>query len=365
MPNDAKTTFGIRLRQARSMAGLSLRGLSGKINGAVSYNALNKYEKGEMMPSSDVLVAVAKATGQPTGFFFREPKPKLAEVKFRAVTSKFSKTSEGRVRESSQDFFERYTEIEAILGLDSTFKNPLGNIMIESLEDVDDAALLIRKAWNLGFDALPNIHETLENNNVKVYEANHEEGFDGLSAWFGDIPVIALSKQLDKQCLTRKRHTALHELGHLLFKGRIKGITTEKQEEPYVSRFSGAILLPRKNLESELGGYRTTLSIEELKEIKAKYGISMSAIIYRSEQLGLIPDTLKKAFYKLYNSKQHAKNLRQVDTEPGIYEGSESSNRFKTLVFRAVSNGDISVSKASELLKCSVEEFRNSYQAIG
>lgn len=347
------------------MAGLSLRGLSDKINGAVSYNALNKYEKGEMMPSSDVLLAIAKATGQPAGFFFREPKPKLAEVKFRAVTSKFSKTSEERVRESSQDFFERYTEIEAILGLDSTFKNPLGNMVIETLEDVDKAALKVRDAWNLGFDALPNIHETLENNNVKVYEAEPEEGLDGLSAWFGDIPVIALSKHLDMQCLTRKRHTALHELGHLIFQGRIKGITAEKQEEPYVSRFSGAILLPRKNLESELGGYRTSLSIEELKEIKAKYGISMSAIMYRAEQLGLIPENLKKAFYKLYNSKQHNPNLRHIDTEPGVYEGSESSSRFKTLIHRAVSNGDISISKASELLKCSVEDFRKNYQTIG
>ena len=48
--------FGDRLKLARKKAGYSLRGLSDALDGLVTAQALGKYERGEMMPSSDVLL---------------------------------------------------------------------------------------------------------------------------------------------------------------------------------------------------------------------------------------------------------------------------------------------------------------------
>ena len=51
--------FSERLKLARKRSGLSLRELSSNINGMVSAQAIGKYERGEMMPSSSVAIALA------------------------------------------------------------------------------------------------------------------------------------------------------------------------------------------------------------------------------------------------------------------------------------------------------------------
>ncbi|WP_422650797.1 hypothetical protein OJJOAM_003891 [Cupriavidus sp. H18C1] len=53
--------IGNRLKRAREALGLSLRDLEAAIEGLVSAQAIGKYERDEMMPSSTVLLAMAKA----------------------------------------------------------------------------------------------------------------------------------------------------------------------------------------------------------------------------------------------------------------------------------------------------------------
>ena len=72
MSVDPKEIFSKRLKQGRLMRGLSLRGLADSLNGeVVSYNALAKYEKAQMLPSSGVIVSLATALNLPQDFFFR------------------------------------------------------------------------------------------------------------------------------------------------------------------------------------------------------------------------------------------------------------------------------------------------------
>ena len=51
--------FADRLKLARKKAGLSLRDLSEALGSRVSAQAIGKYERGEMMPSSGTLLALA------------------------------------------------------------------------------------------------------------------------------------------------------------------------------------------------------------------------------------------------------------------------------------------------------------------
>ena len=58
-----ETEFGIRLKAARKMAGLSMEDLARKLGGLVTKQAIGKYEQGRMLPSPEVferLVAVLK-----------------------------------------------------------------------------------------------------------------------------------------------------------------------------------------------------------------------------------------------------------------------------------------------------------------
>lgn len=58
-----ETPFGVRLRAARKMAGMSMEDLAEKLGGLVTKQAISKYEQGRMLPSPEVLerlVAVLK-----------------------------------------------------------------------------------------------------------------------------------------------------------------------------------------------------------------------------------------------------------------------------------------------------------------
>jgi Zn-dependent peptidase ImmA (M78 family)/transcriptional regulator with XRE-family HTH domain len=56
----SETPFGVRLRAARKMAGLSMEDLAKKLGGMISKQAIGKYEKGRMMPTPEVLEQLIK-----------------------------------------------------------------------------------------------------------------------------------------------------------------------------------------------------------------------------------------------------------------------------------------------------------------
>src|SRR5687768_11468601 len=78
-----KVMIGQKLRLARACAGLSLRDLEGKIDNLVSAQALSKYEHDEMMPSSQVLIRLAKVLGVMEDYLLGEPEIALDGVEFR------------------------------------------------------------------------------------------------------------------------------------------------------------------------------------------------------------------------------------------------------------------------------------------
>jgi transcriptional regulator with XRE-family HTH domain len=82
--------FGDRLKLARKKAGLSLRDLSARLEGEerVSARALGKYERGEMMPSSRVLLALSKALGEPVRYFMSPMGAELVYVKYYYLNKK-------------------------------------------------------------------------------------------------------------------------------------------------------------------------------------------------------------------------------------------------------------------------------------
>src|SRR5262249_57494942 len=76
-----------RIRLARRKAGLSLRGLSDTMGGRVTAQAIGKYERGEDIPSSGVLSALAKALKVSVAYLLDTQSVELAGVEFRTKAS--------------------------------------------------------------------------------------------------------------------------------------------------------------------------------------------------------------------------------------------------------------------------------------
>ena len=288
-----KEIFAKRLKSARLLSAMSMDKLVDAMGGIVSKNAIAKYERGEMMPNSSVLIELAKALSVKPDYFFRPFAVEIGNVEFRKK-SKLGAKKVTAIKQQVTDQIERYLEIEDLLQINTPFVNPIQDIEINEPQDVEQAVNVLLKKWHLGFNALPNVIELLEDKDVKVIELDADLAFDGLSGWAfqGEkrVPLIVVNRNYT---IERKRFTALHELGHLLLSfnqdldpalpaGR------HKQIEKLCHCFAGAMLIPYETFVAELGEQRSTISIHELISIKETYGISIQAIMARAYGLGII-----------------------------------------------------------------------------
>lgn len=350
-----KAVFADRFKSARLMNGYSLQDLADALGNKLSRQALHRYEKGEVIPDAKKINMLSKAMDVTPDYFFRTTKVELGEIEYRKV-SKMSLKAASIIKEKTKEYLSRYLELEEILGLANEFDNHLKDFeTVTTYEQVNRAAELLRDKWELGKGPVFNIAELLEDKNIKVVKLDVNEDFDGLQTFVNEtIPVVAYNlKKANKP--DRIRFTLLHELAHLLLKF---GNVTKHQKETLCHQFAGAMLLPEETIKAELGTHRNKLSTLELANIKKQYGISMQAIVMRARACGIINDHYTRQFFFFMEQM----NWR-VD-EPVEYQGAEESNRFEQLLFRALIEDQISISKAASLSDLSLVEFKKAHQQI-
>lgn len=347
--------FAERFRSARLMNGFSLQDLADAIDNKLSRQALHRYEKGEVIPDAEKINWLSKALNVSKDFFFRTTHVELGEIEYRKIR-KMPQKDAAVIIEKTKEYLTSYLELEEILGMQKDFDHPLKDFpKVTEYAQVNEAANILREKWELGKGPIFNIVELLEDKNIKVVKLDVAEDFDGLQTCVnGSIPVIAYNvRKANKP--DRIRFTLLHELAHLLLKF---GDISEKEKEDLCHQFSGAMLLPEKTIKSELGTHRNKLSILELGNIKKQYGISMQALIMRANACGIINDYYTKQFF--YFIKQ----MNWKIDEPIDYEGVEESNRYEQLLFRALIEGQISMSKAASLSNMSLADFKKEHQPM-
>ncbi|UKJ06148.1 helix-turn-helix domain-containing protein [Solitalea lacus] len=350
-----KDIIAKRIKSARTLSGLSLRELSEKMHGVVSHNAITKYEQGLMMPDSKVLLALAHALSVKPDYFFRPYTVNIENIEFRKK-SKLPKKEVSAIKEKVTDSIAKYIELEQFLNISSNFINPIKNIIIKDGDDVEKAVDSLLTHWKIGFNALPNVIELLEDKEIKVIELDADENFDGLSGWANDsVPVIVINTNFS---IERKRFTALHELGHLLLS--FQSDLDQKLIEKLCHRFAGAMLIPKETVFHELGESRKKISLSELIAIKETYGISIQATMARARDLKIIGNDRYIQFCISVNRNENLKK----EIGFGQYVGKEKSSRFKQLLYRATAEEIISMSKAANLANQKLATFRDEFIEI-
>ena len=341
--------FGDRLKLARKKTGHSLRGLSDALDGHVTAQALGKYERGEMMPSSGVLTRLTKALGVSFEYLMSEQVEDLEDVKFR----KLSSTSAGeRAQVSAEviDRLQRYLTVEEILGLDSRAWRPprFGNRFLGQENDGEGLAKDMRDKWQLGIDPIPNMTSLLEDRGVKVLVIGLPERVSGLTCLVRKqrqkekVPVIIVNQKIT---LERRRFTLAHELAHWLI-DESSPVHPEKASDV----FAGAFLVPQYHLVREIGKARKVIGYQELIQLKRMYRVSAATLLVRFKQVGVINEsTLAYAF------QTFARGWRSSEPEPLEGRGEqglhELPRRFERLCYWALAEGFISPGRTSELLQ--------------
>lgn len=349
--------IGSRLKNARARLGLSLRDLEAKLGNAVSAQAIGKYERDEMMPSSRVLMALADALEVPESYLLSTSAIQLEGVEFRK-NRLTNKKEEAGVEASVLSAVERYLEIEDVLAAPSAHWAMPASFFVRTLDEAELAAKRLRQQWELGLDPIPNFVEFLEEKGVKVIARQFAQAVSGLMCFVrkasdGKVPVIVINSRDTGE---RQRFTLAHELGHLVLQ-----VDETLDEEKASHRFGSAFLMPAEVLLNEVGRHRTAVSLGELFQLKQLFGVSVQAIAYRCKDLGILSAKAAAQLFALFGKF----GWRSPPYREPSPIRPEEPVRFKRLCFRALAEGLISEAKAAELLETSVRQLTREMEGPG
>ena len=346
--------FPYKLRLARKAAGLSQAALAEKIG--ISKQALSKYERGATPPDSTRLLQFAEALERDVAFFYRAPRIDLEKVTFRK-RARLKGTRLHAVQAEVASKVEQLLVLEEALMVHQPFKKLAVDQLTAVGQPVEEAAAALRKLWKLGEGPIANVAGTMESYGIRIVGGDADEDFDGLSSLIegrdGKVPMVVMNESAKLDSI-RRRFTLIHELAHLILPipDALPGATVEK----ICDQFTGAFLLPADALKRELGQYRRSLSLAELKSIRQRYGVSVAATVYRAGTLDIISEDSAKAFWRKRNQDavlRMERGFGEISTEETTF-----SSYFDRLLARAVTERVISVSQAASLSGMSFAQVR-------
>lgn len=284
-----------RLTVAREMVGLDIREVAERIQ--TSASAVTQFEKGKAKPKPETLIRLALALGVPPEFFAADPLPELPidACHFRSLRSASVKErrrliAHGRVIRVIVDYLRDLVSFpaEQISSLCREVTSPA---------DVEDVALAVRDAWNLGQGPISNMVSLLEAKGVIPVEVpGHSTKLDAFSVWMEDLPIVFLTPEKDSG--SRRRFDAAHELGHLLMHRERTAGDTEAERE--ANGFASAFLLPRAPFLSECP---RRLDWGRLRQMKKRWGVSLAALVRRAFDLGLYSEATYRRAYSILNQR--------------------------------------------------------------
>lgn len=338
--------FSKNLKYYRLRNNLSMKELANRIG--VTSMAISNYEKGIRTPDMQILRNLADALHVNIMDFMsvRNKELKFQHGEFRKNSS-LGKIKQEYIRESIEEYFNRFLSIISILGEAVLPKAPRCHAMQLS-EDDEVNAKSLRSYLNIAPEGpVGNLVDILENYGILIFADEFDHDFSGINGMINSRPYIAINK-----CMTpeRQRFTIVHELVHMFFIW--SNDLNESACDSKSNAIAGAFLFPRNDAIRELGIRRTGIYRDMVLSAQ-EFGISMLCLAYRAKELKIVTEAAYKDFMMQASRAGWRKN------EPPRIEPEEST-LFKQLVYRAVAEGEISVQKGAELLQVPYAEVEEA-----
>lgn len=273
-----------RLTLARRLRGLRKNQLADAVG--TTPKAIGRYEAGVQRPDEMTLKRLAIALGVPVAFFHGGRSPvSLDGAHFRSLRS----TSQIE-RDQALAYGRIATDVVAALEDLVDFPEvdlpeyPVSPDEIAGPGPIE-AARLTRKALLEQAGPVPHVVRLLEKHGVIVLVLPRAaERVDAFSVGVHPRPMVFFNPA--KGDYWRNRFDAAHELGHLVMHADAE--PGEKVVEDQAHRFAAEFLMPEQDIAGELPG---TADWERLGRLKATWGVSIAALLYRSRTLGIMQET--------------------------------------------------------------------------
>jgi Zn-dependent peptidase ImmA (M78 family)/DNA-binding XRE family transcriptional regulator len=273
-----------RLQQARVVRGFTQTVLAQQVG--VHQSAVAQLETGRIQPSPEVLDAISRATGFPLAFFTRPSGPAfpLGSLRFRARAAMTA-------RQRQQAWWYAHTLYELMAQMAAQTDYPAPHVPRMTGDPVA-AAQRTREVLGLAPDQpIGPLIRTLERSGVWVVAIPVPlPRRDACSAWAGgdgSIPVIVVAATTAGD---RRRFSVAHELGHLVLHQVPEGSPRELERQ--ADLFAEEFLLPAAAMRRVLV---PPVTLTTLADLKARWGVSLQALIRRARTLELIPHSHYRA----------------------------------------------------------------------
>jgi Zn-dependent peptidase ImmA (M78 family)/transcriptional regulator with XRE-family HTH domain len=307
-----------RLKEAREARGYTREAFADAIG--VTPQAVAQYETGQRAPGPEVMPRIIALTAQPPAFFTGDRHRAAGEfgVPFWRSMARMRRPDRLRIArrlEWAADvvaYIERFIEMPSVtLPAVRIPESP------DDFETIEATAEHLRDEWALGFSPIRHLAATLESKGIVLIRASVNcEDMDSVSRWQTGRPYILLAD--DRRSLPRENYNLAHELAHLLLHPGIE-VTSENinSVERQASYFAGAFLLPRQTFTQEV----LSTSIDYFIELKARWRVSIQAMIYRCKDLGILSKNQVSYLWRQLNSR----GIRQREPLDDAFEPERPS----------------------------------------
>lgn len=290
------------LREARIVRGYNRARLAEIVG--VTRQAISLYEMGKREPGEESLAEIATTLRLPPLYFFRTPiqdfsfETPIYYRKLKRATDQQHANAHVRAKWHYACYLELMKFIKKVEPNLPNFSLLPDYDFLKLTDDaLEEYAKEIRKHWKLSLGPIVGLTALLEKNGTIIFQMDVPPDIDGFSFYAnGGTPFIACAKRVSA---TRNRFNLAHELGHLLLHSSVDEDELLKKEnhdliESQAHYLAGAFLFPKDRFLDEF--YSTDLSC--LYDLKKKWGMSITAILKRAVNLGIISSDEVSNFYK-------------------------------------------------------------------
>ena len=298
----AGDVIGERVRLARYYLQISQQELAAAAK--VSQSAISQLEKGGRV-SERTLQSISDATGYSVRFFQRGALPDLPDMsmRFRRSASTLQR-DERRLRAHVRQGLELVTDLEHQVAFPSVRIEATCDTSIHD-EAIEDLAIETRRQLGIGRgDPVPNLLRAVERAGVVVFGGTTQvDGHEAVSAWPlypSGRPVVCYTRGKPGD---RQRLSIAHEIGHLVLHQR--RVVEPARAETEAFSFGAALLLPRESAFEEI---EPPVTLRTLAWTKARWGISIAALIRRCRDLRIIDEHRYKSLNVQLGTRGWKKN---------------------------------------------------------
>jgi len=249
----------------------------------ITSRSLQNYETGTSTPDLNTLAKISKLLNFPQQFFFIDED--MPEIKEHAVS--FRKLSKMTDAMKACIFASGAIAFKVNQWVEERFNLPQADLPDLSDLEPEVAAATLRRMWGLGNAPIPNMIHLLESKGIRIFSlARETREMDAFCTWYEGKPFIFLNTIKSAE---RSRFDTAHELGHLvrdvytMQHGQAHGPEIERQADA----FAAAFLMPK---ESAIANQPPAYTIKYLMKLKHYWGVSLTAVAYRFNSLGLVSE---------------------------------------------------------------------------